>query len=436
VNNVLPTARAIALLIFIVALFFLRDAAVPASTVFTAGVVLLAALCWPFATRPDARPLALLPYVAYLAILTLSWRWHGDGPSTDEYLRQLAFLATIWSVAFVAARTGAAAWVAAIVICLSLVIVQILGPRSMADHFGRDVIYSAIDQWSGYPEIGLLAGLGAGAAAALAWGGSGLSLRLAGAALATGFVVAPIFLYSRFAIVTAIAVVVWVGFVCLARWRWTVGAVLIAGLAASSAWIAVGPGDTPARARAALVARVGSHEAGIRAEGWRVAEEMMRAAPWLGVGPGRYRVDYGRYSTRSDSFHAYNIVLHTGAEIGLVGLAVYLWLWGRALWISLAAASDRSREGAAALAVHGMLVAFFLRSQSEHFLANLTTSFRLLLLVGVLIGLAEGARTWRRGSHANAEAGAGATKRAVIADDEVSASAGDLAKREAETTDR
>jgi hypothetical protein len=37
-----------------------------------------------------------------------------------------------------------------------------------------------------------------------------------------------------------------------------------------------------------------------------------------------------------------------------------------------------------------MLVAFLVRSQSEHFLANLANSDRLLLLVALWIGLTEG----------------------------------------------
>jgi O-antigen ligase len=134
----------------------------------------------------------------------------------------------------------------------------------------------------------------------------------------------------------------------------------------------------------------------VRAEGWRVASEMMRQHPWLGVGPGRYSIAYAQFTTRQDATHAYNIVLHTGAEIGWIGLAAYLALWARVLWISFAAAIDRRRESVSALAVHGMLVAFLARSQSEHFLANLTTSMRLLLLLGLLFGLAEGARAWQR----------------------------------------
>jgi O-antigen ligase len=128
----------------------------------------------------------------------------------------------------------------------------------------------------------------------------------------------------------------------------------------------------------------------IRAEGWRVARAMLHDHPLSGVGPGRYREEYRNYSTTGDSGHAYNIVLHEGAELGYLGLAAYLAMWARVLRRSLRAAG-RSAAGVAALATHGMLVAFFLRSQSEHFLANLDASFRLLLLLAFLFGLAEAA---------------------------------------------
>jgi O-antigen ligase len=168
--------------------------------------------------------------------------------------------------------------------------------------------------------------------------------------------------------------------------------------------VAAAPGETPARVRAAIDAQLGSREMGIRGEGWRVAQAMMRQSPWFGVGPGRYAYDYSEYSTQQDRTHAYNIVLHTGADLGWVGLTMYLALWARVAWISIAAAFARVRtpadlpERAAALATHAMIVAFFVRSQSEHFLANLTTSFRLLLLVGILFGLAEGLRARRSAS--------------------------------------
>jgi hypothetical protein len=83
--------------------------------------------------------------------------------------------------------------------------------------------------------------------------------------------------------------------------------------------------------------------------------------------------------------------LHEGAEVGYLGLTAYFLMWARVLWRTLRTlrAAGRSADGVAALATQGMLIAFLVRSQSEHFLANLDASFRVLLLLAVLFGLAE-----------------------------------------------
>jgi O-antigen ligase len=128
----------------------------------------------------------------------------------------------------------------------------------------------------------------------------------------------------------------------------------------------------------------------MRAEGWRVAVAMLRDHPLLGIGPGRYPEEQPRYSKLNDPAHAYNILLHTGAELGGLGLAAYALIWGRLLVRTL----RRMRGSTAALtafAAHAMLLTFLLRSQSEHFLANLPASFRMLLVAGFLLGLAEAA---------------------------------------------
>jgi hypothetical protein len=59
------------------------------------------------------------------------------------------------------------------------------------------------------------------------------------------------------------------------------------------------------------------------------------------------------------------------------------------LYVSVRHAAGTPR-GAAIFALHGILVAFLLRSQSEHFLANLVTSDRVLLLLALWMGLSEG----------------------------------------------
>ncbi len=327
------------------------------------------------------------PYVLYAAMLTIAWRLHADAASTQEYWRQLCFLATVTAVAQ-GTRGATPRWIGAVVIGLGLIVFQILGPHSVVDALGRPLHYRSIQQWSGYPEIGLLAALGAVASIALMLGDRRWRLRVAAGLFAVGYTAATLYLLSRFSLITIAATGLWLALVTaiVARSRLAL-MMLVAAMVGALALVAV---RTDVRTRLDSVFRDRTAAVDIRSEGWRVAGAMMRDHPLLGVGPGRYREEYPRYSTTGDSGHAYNIVLHEGAELGYLGLLAYLLMWARVLWRSLRAAG-RSPAGVAALATHGMLVAFFLRSQSEHFLANLQASFRVLLLLAFLFGLAEAA---------------------------------------------
>ena len=94
-------------------------------------------------------------------------------------------------------------------------------------------------------------------------------------------------------------------------------------------------------------------------------------------------------------------MLHVLAESGAIGLLGWLALWGRVLYVGVRHAAPTPR-GAAIFALHGILVAFLLRSQSEHFLANLATSDRVLLLVALWMGLTEGLARDARGGQRRA----------------------------------
>jgi O-antigen ligase len=346
------------------------DAGGPAASPWRAAAVFLAAV-WP--------------YVAYLLMLTIAWRAHPDGASGQEYVRQLCFLATVLAVAQ-GARGMALRWIAVMVVGLALIVVQILGPHSVLDALGRPLHYRSIQQWSGYPEIGLLASLGSVASLALVLADRRWRVRLAGAFFAGGFALATVYLLSRFSLVTIVIAGAWLALVSVVRLRGRLALTTLGVCVIVATGLVLVRADFSARLQSVLVDRTLAVE--IRSEGWRVASAMLHDHPLAGVGPGRYREEYPNYSSTGDRGHAYNIVLHEGAELGYLGLAAYLALWARVLWRSLRA-SGRSAAGVAALAAHGMLVAFFVRSQSEHFLANLDASFRLLLLLAFVFGLAE-----------------------------------------------
>jgi O-antigen ligase len=353
----------------------------------------------PGLARGSARDAARAwPYLAYAALLTIAWLAHLGDASTQEYLRQLCFLATVWAVAE-GVRGVAGRGVVAVIVGLALIVVQILGPHSVVDALGRPLHYRSIQQWSGYPEIGLLASLGGSACVAIALADRRWRVRVASLLLAGGFAAATIYLLSRFSLITMAIAGAWMAIVAAVAMRSRLAMIVLASGVIGVAGLVLLRADFADRLRAVFVDRSAAVE--IRSEGWRIAEAMMRDHPLVGVGPGRFReesihyVSSGSGVSGGDRLHAYNLILHEGAELGYLGLAAYLAMWARVLWRTLQTVRDsgrafgRARDGVAALAAHGMLVAFFVRSQSEHFLASLDASFRMLLLLAVLFGLAE-----------------------------------------------
>ena len=76
----------------------------------------------------------------------------------------------------------------------------------------------------------------------------------------------------------------------------------------------------------------------IRLEMWQVAVRVIRAHPWLGVGPNNIGRDYLLYLARAKSpvvgyhEHFHNNLLQIGAERGLACLAAWLWMMVALLW--------------------------------------------------------------------------------------------------------
>lgn len=91
-----------------------------------------------------------------------------------------------------------------------------------------------------------------------------------------------------------------------------------------------------------------------RFDRWRIALDMMTDNPVLGVGVGNYGVLYRAYGgtellgNESGDAHnvTHNMYLEVGAEMGMLGLLVFLALLGIALWMALhLVASDRAASG-------------------------------------------------------------------------------------------
>ena len=369
-----------------IVLYLVGDGPWPASAIVRVGVVLgaLAAIAWAM-QRP--RPTAgLVAHAAYVVSLLVVFFAAGGPDATRELWRQGAFVAVLTAAA-APLPVPRGALLGVHVGCLLLVWLQLAGPRSAYDTVGRAGFYHALEQWSGYPELGLLMAVATCAMVAFACAARPPLVRIAAAVLALAFAGATVFLRSRSAVAAIPVVAAWLLLVAAVKWRSKAAAVvLVLGLLGATAVAVRGGGVTALVSRAAdAVAR----ETAIREQGWRAAREMFADHPVVGVGLGGYRREYYERRLGADSTHAYNIVLHVLAESGVIGLLGWLALWGRVLYVGVRHAGPTPR-GAAVFALHGALVMFLVRSQSEHFLANLMTSDRMLLLVALWMGLTEG----------------------------------------------
>jgi O-antigen ligase len=380
--------------VVIVAIFFVREGAVAANDVLGGLAIALIGLALAQGRlRFDLKE--AWPYLAYLGALTASAVLAASTQTWLEYRRQLIFLGLVFAVCR-HARTerGQRALVAVLVACTIAVLLNALAFSLQLNVDERPLGYAAVGQWSGYPELGLLASMGAAGAIAAFAAGRSWAFRSASAVLAAGFSVAALLLYSRSAWLTIAIVALWLGIASLVRWRRVAMAVLLAALLVSTlltAWSS----PLVSRYLASLTNAADSTEVTSRLHGWAAAAAMTRDHPVFGVGPGNYSVFYPRYSPYNDPAHAYNLVLHVAAEIGLVGIVCYLAMWGRVVYLSYRLGGSTG-IGVTAFMLHAFLLAFFVRSLSEHFLANLGTAFRFLLLLGVVFGLVEAVARRRR----------------------------------------
>ncbi len=371
--------------VMLVAVFFGQNAALASEiTLVSLGVAWLAAL--RAGLLAPSRRGAALTVVAVGWLAACAWaspavpHWSAVGWAT-------AGLTLPWLVMRAASTPRRAALlILTLLVATTLVLTQAVMWAAATDERSRMVVYLPTIQWSGYPELGLLACLASGAALGLAAGGTGGVARTSAAALALLFGAATLPLGSRSAQLTValLPMVLGVSLVVrrLAPWRLALVAaavVLVAGGALAFTPLGVMLG---ARVFDAAAAEAVS----LRERSWAEAVRTIAERPWQGVGPGGF---VGPVAGE----HAHNFWLHTAAETGVPGALLFTLVWGRAAYLALGA-STRA-HGALALATHTALIAFLARSVTDHFLAASTFGhWRMWMVQGCWLGLAEATQYW------------------------------------------
>ena len=149
---------------------------------------------------------------------------------------------------------------------------------------------------------------------------------------------------------------------------------------------------------------------------WSDTVDLIRAHPWLGVGPGNYELFLPAFRSvplhrdwkalmgerTHVPYHAHNEYLEIWAESGLFGLAAMLWLLGTALWLAfrfLATQEDTATRTITCGCLVGM-VATLVHSLFSFNLQDPTSAVHFWLLGGLLIAV-------NRGMSAGGEAAGG-----------------------------
>lgn len=131
----------------------------------------------------------------------------------------------------------------------------------------------------------------------------------------------------------------------------------------------------------------------LRFEIWQAGWAMIKAHPFLGIGANLFVRDYARYRIAGDSLtaaYAHNHFLQMAAEIGVLGLAAFLWF----LAVSFAAwkrllQSSRLEMRHAAIGLGCGVVAFLAIGLLESALQSSRCNAVFWLLMGLLHGLAK-----------------------------------------------
>jgi O-antigen ligase len=347
----------------------------PLSVEFVAGAGLLAVIValighGAFSTCLD------LPLVAYLATGLLSAVVHG---STLAWSAILPFVMLYYGTAFLARHPlRLRLLVASTVICQVLVGALALYYHAAVGFERRaEILYLAVPQWSGYPEVGFLQALAIPFSFAMVVAGPTRLAVVAGLVLSTSIVAIVLGLSSRGAWIAAGSGYLAVATVEILRFR-RVRLALAIPLAVG---VIVGAWSWSPLFQDLVLGFFPAH--GVRndrAEVWKATLLLIKDNPWLGVGPGNLRdalvSGYVVKSAAWAAFQAHNMYLHVAAERGLPGLLAFLWLWWRAMRSLARELASDDRLNLVGIGLLGAVVVFMIRGMTDHFLGGLATAPR------------------------------------------------------------
>ena len=134
-----------------------------------------------------------------------------------------------------------------------------------------------------------------------------------------------------------------------------------------------------------------------RSEAWKGAVRIIKEHPILGLGIGKS--NFGRTVEKFDDLkipydHAHNTILQIAVELGLIGLAAFLWFFGSVFYHGIKCYCSLPKNDGRAILIFGILCgigALFVHGFIAYFYKH-TSFYALWVFVALLIVLVEGNR--------------------------------------------
>jgi putative inorganic carbon (HCO3(-)) transporter len=127
---------------------------------------------------------------------------------------------------------------------------------------------------------------------------------------------------------------------------------------------------------------------------WESSWAMLMEHPILGIGWGAYWMVYPAYDfwindSATTIYHAHNMFLHIGAELGFLGLGAFTWLLVSVLRIALALNRRCSKHEICgiALGLAAALIGIIINGLTDHIMFNIQMSIFFWIIAGITVSL-------------------------------------------------
>ncbi|HEX5393465.1 MAG TPA: O-antigen ligase family protein [Rhodocyclaceae bacterium] len=136
---------------------------------------------------------------------------------------------------------------------------------------------------------------------------------------------------------------------------------------------------------------------------WHACIQALGDHPWTGSGFGLriFQIAYPQFSANGPFWHAHNVLLNKGIQMGIPGIVGFLFLFFSIPWRMLRSLRLDCLVGATAAAGIAMSIGFLLKNMTDDFFYR-ESGYVFWLLVGAVLGLCYGANA-NANANANAE---------------------------------